>query len=518
MRVPLFFLSLFPLLLSTSSIALAEETAQHHINEGNVLLSSGRFNDALKSFGAAIQRDPRNYLSYFKRAATYLSLGRSSSALEDFSRTLELKPDFDQALLQRAKIYVKEGAYVEAKRDLKNYINKNPEDADSKKLLTSVKEAEDAIKEADSSIKFKKYDECVKSLSKAISVSPHFSSLRLKRAKCHFEKGEVEEGVRDLTQTSKLNPSDAELLMRLSKINYFALYQPEQSLTAIKQCIHYDPEHKECKRILRRIKQLEKSVSRVENDMEGHRWQLAIDKLFGSGSEKGPGLINEIKEEHDNLKEGRSSEKLFIKLDGLSCKAYQELKNGHKAIKWCSSTLNLDPENLDALINRAEAYILIEDYEAAIRDYTKAHEIDGRDERVKKGYQKTHRLLKSSKSKDYYKILGVPRSASKREIKKAFHKLAQKWHPDKYKGSLPREEVESKMSAINEAYEVLSNDELRERFDNGEDPNDNSGGSQPFHGNPFAHFGSGFSFGGGFPFGSSQSEGKNPFGEWHFAF
>ncbi|CAG8435095.1 2936_t:CDS:2, partial [Ambispora gerdemannii] len=515
MKVPCFVLSLFPLLLSTTSIALCEKTAQHHINEGNVLLSSGRFDDALKSFDAAIQQDPQNYLCYFKRAATHLSLGRSSSALEDFSKTLALKPDFDQALLQRSKIYVKEGSYVEAKRDLKNYISKNPDDADSKILLTSVKEAEDAIRDADASIKFKKYDESIKLLSKAISVSPHYSSLRLKRAKCHFEKGEVEEGVRDLTQTSNRNPSDAELLMRLSRINYFALYQPEQSLQNIKKCLHFDPEHKECKAIFRRIKKLEKSVSRVEKDMEGHRWQLAIDKLFGIGSEKGHGLIKEIKEEHRGLKEGRSSEKLFIKLYELTCKAYKELKDGHKAIKWCSSALNLDSENIEALINRAEAYILIEDYEAAARDYSKALEINSEDERVKKGYQKTHRLLKSSKSKDYYKILGVPRSASKKDIKKAFRKLAQEWHPDKYRGSLSREEVESKMSAINEAYEVLSDEELRERFDNGEDPNDISGGSQQFHGNPFAHFvktgGGSFSFGGGFPFGSSQSEGKNPF-------
>jgi len=54
--------------------------------------------------------------------------------------------------------------------------------------------------------------------------------------------------------------------------------------------------------------------------------------------------------------------------------------------------------------------------------------------------------------------LGVPRSASKKEIKRAFRKLAQQWHPDKYRGDFDKEKVIKKMSEINQAYEVLSND------------------------------------------------------------
>ncbi|CAG8756829.1 13871_t:CDS:2, partial [Acaulospora morrowiae] len=83
-------------------------------------------------------------------------------------------------------------------------------------------------------------------------------------------------------------------------------------------------------------------------------------------------------------------------------------------------------------------------------------------------------------------------------------KLAQEWHPDKYKGDLTPEQVDSKMSAINEAYEVLNDDG---KFDNGEDPNDPNGGSQPFFysDNAFMRFASGgFQFGEGFPFGESN--------------
>ncbi|HOK00588.1 MAG TPA: molecular chaperone DnaJ [Candidatus Pacearchaeota archaeon] len=60
--------------------------------------------------------------------------------------------------------------------------------------------------------------------------------------------------------------------------------------------------------------------------------------------------------------------------------------------------------------------------------------------------------------KDYYEILGVPHDASQEEIKKAFHKLAHKYHP--HKGG-----DEKKFKEINEAYQVLSNKEKRAQYD-----------------------------------------------------
>ena len=62
-------------------------------------------------------------------------------------------------------------------------------------------------------------------------------------------------------------------------------------------------------------------------------------------------------------------------------------------------------------------------------------------------------------SKDYYNVLGVDKKASKEEIKKAFYKLAHKYHPDKKDGN------EAKFKEVNEAYQVLSDDAKRAKFD-----------------------------------------------------
>lgn len=61
--------------------------------------------------------------------------------------------------------------------------------------------------------------------------------------------------------------------------------------------------------------------------------------------------------------------------------------------------------------------------------------------------------------KDYYNILGIPRNATKEDIKKAYRKLAHQYHPDKTKGE------DKKFKEINEAYQILSDDKKRSEYD-----------------------------------------------------
>lgn len=114
-------------------------------------------------------------------------------------------------------------------------------------------------------------------------------------------------------------------------------------------------------------------------------------------------------------------------------------------------------------------------------------------------------LLCLSSAQDYYKLLGVSRRATKKEIKKAYRSLSLKYHPDKNK----EEGAAEKFAEISYAYEVLSSEEKKEIYDRHgaeglkqhEERQNGGGGGGGF--NPFEEF-----FGGGDPFGGGFGGGR----------
>jgi DnaJ homolog subfamily C member 3 len=158
--------------------------------------------------------------------------------------------------------------------------------------------------------------------------------------------------------------------------------------------------------------------------------------------------------------------------------------------------LEMDENSVFGALHKAKTLLEGEEYEACIGTLNKLKEHRPDKEGVINPLlQKAQVALKRSKQKDYYKILGVPNDADERQIKSAYRKMSKIHHPDKAaKQGLTKEAAEKKMAGINEAYEVLSNPELRERFDRGDDPNSHEQQQgHPFHGSPFGG-------GGGQPF------------------
>lgn len=126
-----------------------------------------------------------------------------------------------------------------------------------------------------------------------------------------------------------------------------------------------------------------------------------------------------------------------------------------------------------------------------MEDYAEAREFDNENQEIREGLDRAQKLLKQSRKRDYYKILGVGRwvwspfflvsfsiffvifflslsclpncliivflhrSANKQEIIKAYRKLAQQWHPDNFQSEADKKEAEKRFIDIASAKEVL---------------------------------------------------------------
>ncbi|KAL6721155.1 hypothetical protein ACLMJK_000255 [Lecanora helva] len=483
-------------------------------------LAKGNANDALTFFDAAILRDPTNYLTIFQRGVAYLSVGRNEKASSDFDKVLKIRPDFEGALLQRAKLKSRNADWVAAKADfVKAKKTGTAEYAQLEEAWGAAALAADAEKAGD-------WEECVGRAGTAIMVAGTALSLRQLRARCRFERGEVLEGASDLAHVLQISPSLIQPHMQISSMMFYSIGDTNKGVEQMQKCLRSDPDSKACSKLYRREKQLDKKLKQVFTLKEKRQFAGAVKLLVGNSEDQG--LIKDIKEDvaeavnagyiHQN-----SPNDLYTSLVEMTCDFYQEMNNNKKAQAYCTESLDLNIQSLPALVLKARNQIDAEDFEAAISTLNSAKEHHPSAQNIQSLLQKAHTLLKRSKTKDYYKVLGVANEADDRTIKKAYRALTRQYHPDKASAQgISRDQAEKKMADVNEAYEILKDPELRARFDRGDDPNNPEHQGQPFQGSPFGQGPGGQQFffrqggggggGGGFKFQAGGGSGFGGFG------
>lgn len=273
----------------------------------------------------------------------------------------------------------------------------------------------------------------------------------------------------DLSHMANLDMAITEPHIHIAHLQFYALNEFDRSMAQLRRCLHYDPESKPCKKPFRKLKQYNKAINKAK-EMKSKK-QFLGSARFLIGTKEEPGALEEIREDILTLREegllnDNSPNELLAHLLEFVCEAYSDGKAEKKARPYCEEALKLNPNSVPAIISNAKRLIDEELYEEAIRELQKAKETSEGDGRINELLQQAHVLLKQSKSKDYYKVLGVERDASPRQIKSQYNKMVRQYHPDKLKLSgLTKEQAEKKMEGINEAYEVLRDDELRARFD-----------------------------------------------------
>ncbi|KAM4795372.1 dnaJ homolog subfamily C member 3 [Rhinophrynus dorsalis] len=452
-----------------------------HLEMGKKLLAAGQLADALSHFHSAIDGDPDNYLAYYRRATVFLAMGKSKAAIPDLSKVIELKPDFTSARLQRGQLLLKQGKLDEAEEDFKKVLKSNPSTQEEKEASAQLLKSDEIQRMRSQGVAAFDSGDYVSAetfLNFILETCVWDAEIRELRAECYIKQGEPGKAISDLKAASKLKSDNTDAFYKVSKI-YYQLGDHEMSLSEIRECLKLDPDHKECFAHYKQVKKLNKQIQTAEELIHEGRYEDAISKYEGI------------------LKTEPNVPYYSALVQERSCHCYSKNQQSTEAIKVCTEFLQKEPTNVNALKDRAEAYILDELYEEAIRDYETAQQNSENDKQIREGLDKAQKLLKQSQKKDYYKILGVKRNAKKQEIIKAYRKLAQQWHPDNFQDEEEKKRAEKKFIDIASAKEVLTDPEKRSRFDAGEDPLDpesqQGGGGANFH-----HF--------------HQWQGFNPFG------
>uniref|UniRef100_A0A673KN82 DnaJ homolog subfamily C member 3 n=1 Tax=Sinocyclocheilus rhinocerous TaxID=307959 RepID=A0A673KN82_9TELE len=305
---------------------------------------------------------------------------------------------------------------------------------------------------------------------------PYFTCVwdadsREMRAECFIQLGEMGKAISDLKAASKLKSDNTQAFYKLSTI-YYNLGDHEMSLNEVRECLKLDPDNKQCFSHYKQVKKLNKQIQAAEELIQQEKYSDAVSK-YESVIKTEPNVPQFILNAKERI-----------------CHCLSKDQQPAKAVSVCSEVLKADPQNVNILKDRAEAYLQDDQYKEAIKDFESAKEHSENDRQIKE---------------DYYKILGVTRTAQKKEILKAYRKLAQQWHPDNFQDAEVKKKAEKKFIDIAQAKEVLTNPEMRSKFDQGEDPMDpesQQGGGHHHH------------FHGGW----DNFQGFNPFGSGPFNF
>lgn len=333
----------FALALSPASIP-ADTPVSELIASANQQLAAGNAQDALTFFDAAVARDPKNYLTIFKRGATYLSLGKNNQAQQDFDKVLAIKPDFEGALIQRAKLKSRHGDWDAARKDFEAAGKKGGHE------IAELDEAQGAATLAAEAEKQGDWDGCITNAGVAVMVAGGNLELRKLRARCRFEKGEVAEGVNDLQHVLQINSGSIEPHLQSSAMTFYSLGETDKGLAHIRKCLQSDPDSKACMKLMKREKALDKQLKKAKGLMEKRQYASAVKLLIKSS--ESAGLLEDVKEDVQKYKEegyihSKTPDGLYTSLVEMVCEAYVEVSS-LRALEWYTNAHNISDEQQEA--------------------------------------------------------------------------------------------------------------------------------------------------------------------------
>ncbi|XP_072996450.1 dnaJ protein P58IPK homolog B isoform X1 [Typha latifolia] len=430
---------------------------------------------------AAQDNQPEDALSLLKKASTMIKVNQYDEALGLLNAAVEADPYLSEAYLQRASVLRHKCRYEESEKNYKKYMELKPGTASVEKEVSQLLQAQSALESAESHFDSGDFQKVLDYIDKIVLVfSPGCLKAKFLKVKSLLALKDYSSVISETGYILKQDEDNLDALLLRGRAYYY-LSDHDVASRHFQKGLRLDPEHSDLKKAYFGLKNLLKKTKAAEDNAAKGKLRVAVEDF------KAALAMDPIHSAHN------------VHLHLGLCKVLVKLGRGKDAISSCTEALEIDGELVEALSQRGEAKLLVEDWEGAVGDLKEAAQKSPQDMGIREALMRAEKALKISKRKDWYKILEVSKTSSAAEIKRAYKKLALKWHPDKNVDN--REEAEAKFQDIAAAYEVLGDEERRVRYDRGEDDETDMG----MGGGGFNPFGAGggqqfnFHFEGGFP-------------------
>lgn len=435
----------------------------------------------LQPLVSASDGKPDNAAELFERASQSIKVKHYTEALNDLNAAIEADPTLSEAYLFRASVLRQLCRYEQSERSYKKFLDLKPGDSAAEKELSQLSQAQSALETAQSLYDLGNFSKSLEYIDKVVLVfSPACTKAKVLKVRVLLADKDYDGAIAESGFLLKEDENNLEALLLRGRAYYY-LADHDVATRHFQHGLRLDPEHSELKKAYFGLKKLLKKSRSADDNASKGKLRVAVEEF------KGALAVDPDHRAHN------------VHLHLGLCKVLVKLGRGKDALDSCNEALKIDEELVEALVQRGEAKLLTEDWEGAVEDMRSAAQKSPQDMNIREAVMRAEKALKISKRKDYYKILGISKTASAADIKRAYKKLALQWHPDKNVDN--REEAEAKFREIAAAYEVLSDEDKRVRYDRGEDLEETGmgGGSGGGGFNPFGGGGFTFTYEGGFP-------------------
>ncbi|KAG7450755.1 TPR-like protein [Guyanagaster necrorhizus] len=486
--------------------------------EGNAAFRAKNYREATKLYTQAIDLNPTEPSYLTNRAASSMALKRFKPALEDcrLATTLQASSPNPKTLLRLARCQFALGSPTPALSTLNTIFSIDPKNDAALQLKSKISDLDGHLQHFHEARGRKDWgmarialDKCFQNIESEGDEIP--TDWRVWRVELELAKGNWDAANAAANDALRMKGNSPEVLSLRGLVLFLSGKLPS-AITHVQGALRLDPSYGPAQQLRKRVKDVERLKEEGNVAFKAGRLTEAVEKYSET--------LERIGASEDEGKGGQ------IRATLLSNKATTlvKLERYDEALVDIEESLELMSTSFKAYRTRARIHLHLENYDKAVADFKSSiqqAQSDGNstdaDVRALKGeLRKAETALRQSKTKDYYKILGVPRECSTTDIKKAYRKESLKHHPDKGGD-------EEKFKLVAEAHNVLSDPEKRSRYDNGDDEDGMEGGfggmgnmTEADIANLFAHFGGGRFGGGGY--GGSRYGGSNEYSSHGFQF